>query len=187
MTSSEIPIPYSAGIAFMIKTILREGGHVEMGHRKIVPRIGSGFIEPKGNFKDVCKHMAERGELVQYKPSRDIGMAYVWGMRGITPDICKDRDELMLQLEIASHKLDRAKMQKWISFHRHQPTHKQRIIAFVPVLANAGHVAQVVGRYDVHAGLVTVDMILPLTRDKHHVTVQYEFSHWMTQFLDPTD
>jgi hypothetical protein len=184
--SLQLPLPSFGSVMLMLKTILREGGHIEMGFRRVVPRPGSGLAEPVGNFREVGKHMAERGELVQYRKKTGDPI-YYWGMRGITPDVCKDRDELAAQMEIMAHRLDRASKPRWLSFLRRQPTDKQRIVAFVPVLANAGHVGQVVGRFDASSGLVTVHLIIPIERRAHHTTVQYEFSHWMSQQADPDD
>lgn len=182
------PLPFNQALVVMIKTILREGGYVAMGYSRVVPRNGSGANEPIGNFKEICKRMAERGELIQYKPARDVGMAYVWGMRGITPDICKDRDELYTQLELMSHRVERLKSPRWISMTRHKPEHQQRIIAFVPILANTGNVGQVMGRYDAKVDLVTVGLVIPQkVGPRETVVVQYEFSHWMSQHGDPTE
>lgn len=172
----------------MIKTILREGGYVEMGYKRVVPRNGSGATEPIGDFKEVCKKMSEKGELIQYKPARDIGMNYVWGMRGITPDICKDRDELFTQLELLTHRVERLKTPRWVAIHRHKPVDRQRILAFVPILANSGAVGQVVGRYDIDGNLVTVSILDPQPSGRVRLgVIQYEFSHWMPQQQDPTD
>lgn len=182
------PLPFNGGLALMIKTILRDGGYIEAGFRRIVPRNGSGTTEPIGDFREVCKKMSERGEIVQYKPLKDIGASYVWGMKGITPDICKDRDELFTQLELLTHRVERLKAPRWVSMHRHKPQDRQRILAFVPLLANKGAVGQVVGRYDAAGALVTVSVMTPQPSGtvRLHV-VQYEFSHWMPQHSDPTD